>query len=633
MYENIYEMKHFRIVNGHLNTNKIDLNEKIGAHEILNSLHSITTNSSLNGIVAFFSENNIRISNINLNYEIDLDIDGEKTVLKIFVLKNNTKYQLTNIKSQFNDYYIDNQVFHCIQPSIIEINQIIREFNLDPNDLTFPSYVLLVKKLKEKNISFKNSTENIVNFKKKIQTSFNIEGIQFPLYKYQTEGCNWLNYMVEKKCGAILGDEMGLGKTLQIISLIGYQKQQNNDSCQCLIVCPISLLENWFREIRKFLPSLKALLHYGSNRTGYYQQFLEYDVIITAYSSVVSDQAMLNMINWDMVILDEAQNIKNPNAKRTKMVKKIQRKIGIAVTGTLFENHFTDVWSVADFVLPTYLGSLEEFENKFQDDNDSAVQIEKMISPIMIRRTVLEVADELPEKVIIPQPIIMSENEAGLYERQRSEAENLIMVNKFNLATIQKLRMFCTHPCVYEDAYLNVNPIIVSRKYERTIEILREIFLNKEKVIIFTSFTKMIELFIADIKSRFGGYVNYINGTITAANRQLIIDEYSKEAGFGVLIINPKAGGVGLNITAANHVIHYNLEWNPAIEDQATARAYRRGQTKTVFVYRLFYSNTIEEIINEKIERKRELSNLSIVGNIGNADENDLIRAYKISPI
>jgi SNF2 family DNA or RNA helicase len=207
------------------------------------------------------------------------------------------------------------------------------------------------------------------------------------------------------------------------------------------------------------------------------------------------------------------------------------------------------------------------------------------------------------------------------------------MVNKFNLATIQKLRMFCTHPCVYEDAYLNVNPIIVSRKYERTIEILREIFLNKEKVIIFTSFTKMIELFIADIKSRFGGYVNYINGTITAANRQLIIDEYSKEAGFGVLIINPKAGGVGLNITAANHVIHYNLEWNPAIEDQATARAYRRGQTKTVFVYRLFYSNTIEEIINEKIERKRELSNLSIVGNIGNADENDLIRAYKISPI
>ena len=626
-------MKHFRIVNGHLYTNKIDLNEKIGANEILNSLQSTTTNSSLNGIVEFFSENNIRISNINLNYEIDLDIDGEKTVLKIFVLKNNTKYQLTNFKSLFNDYYIDNQVFHCIQPSIIEINQIIREFNLDPSDLTFPSYVLLVKKLKEKNISFKNSTENIVNFKKKIQTSFNIEGIQFPLYKYQTEGCNWLNYMVERKCGAILGDEMGLGKTLQIISLIGYQKQQNNGSCQCLIVCPISLLENWFREIRKFLPSLKALLHYGSNRTGYYQQFLEYDVIITAYSSVVSDQAMLNMINWDMVILDEAQNIKNPNAKRTKMVKKIQRKIGIAVTGTLFENHFTDVWSVADFVLPTYLGSLEEFENKFQDDNDSAVQIEKIISPIMIRRTVLEVADELPEKVIIPQPIIMSENEAGLYERQRSEAENLIMVNKFNLATIQKLRMFCTHPCVYEDAYLNINPIIVSRKYERTIEILREIFLNKEKVIIFTSFTKMIELFIADIKSRFGGYVNYINGTINAANRQLIIDEYSKEAGFGVLIINPKAGGVGLNITAANHVIHYNLEWNPAIEDQATARAYRRGQTKTVFVYRLFYSNTIEEIINEKIERKRELSNLSIVGNIGNADENDLIRAYKISPI
>jgi SNF2 family DNA or RNA helicase len=173
----------------------------------------------------------------------------------------------------------------------------------------------------------------------------------------------------------------------------------------------------------------------------------------------------------------------------------------------------------------------------------------------------------------------------------------------------------------------------VSRKYERTIEILDEIFINKEKVIIFTSFTKMIELFMADIKSRFGGYVNYINGTIPASKRQLIIDEYSKHEGFSVLIINPKAGGVGLNITAANHIIHYNLEWNPAVEDQATARAYRRGQSKTVFVYRLFYSNTIEEIINEKIERKRELSNLSIVGNNGNAGEYDLIRAYKISPI
>ena len=227
----------------------------------------------------------------------------------------------------------------------------------------------------------------------------------------------------------------------------------------------------------------------------------------------------------------------------------------------------------------------------------------------------------------------MTEKEAGLYEKQRSAVENLVTVSKFNLATIQKLRMFCTHPCVYEDSYSSVNPLMVSRKYERTIEILSEIFTNKEKVIIFTSFTKMIELFLSDIKCRFGGYVNYINGTIQASKRQFIIDEYSKQEGFSVLIINPKAGGVGLNITAANHIIHYNLEWNPAVEDQATARAYRRGQSKTVFVYRLFYSNTIEEIINEKIERKRELSNLSIVGNNGNADEYDLIKAYKISPI
>jgi SNF2 family DNA or RNA helicase len=493
--------------------------------------------------------------------------------------------------------------------------------------------VLLIKILKDNNIFHRNSLVDIVDVKKKIQNDFIVEGMQFPLYNYQNEGCNWLNYMVERQCGVILGDEMGLGKTLQIISIIGFHKQQKNEKTHFLIVCPISLLENWAREINKFLPSLNTYLHYGTNRTGNYKQLLNHDVIITAYSSVVSDQAMLNMINWDMVILDEAQNIKNPFAKRTKMVKKIQRKIGIAVTGTLFENHFTDVWSVADFVLPTYLGSIEEFEKKFQDDNDSAVQIEKMISPIMIRRTVQEVANELPAKVIIPQPIIMTETEAGLYEKQRSAIENLVTVSKFNLATIQKLRMFCTHPCVYDESYSSINPLFMSRKYERTIEILSEIFINKEKVIIFTSFTKMIELFLSDIKARLGGYVNYINGAISASKRQLIIDEYSKQTGFSVLIINPKAGGVGLNITAANHIIHYNLEWNPAIEDQATARAYRRGQSKTVFVYRLFYSNTIEEIINDKIERKRELSNLSIVGNNGSADEYDLIRAYKISPI
>ena len=624
----------FNISYGRLDIdNGIVISTLHSAHEILNTINSNTLNNSLNGLDSFFLENNIRISKINLNYEVDLDLNGENIVLKIYVLKNNTKYNLTNINKKFLDYYIDKKVFYCIQSTINDINEIISESNLDPNDLSFPSYVLLIKKLKSHNIAHDNSLANIVGFKKKIQTDFNVEGMRFPLYKYQTEGCNWLNYMMERKCGAILGDEMGLGKTLQIISIIGFQKQQKIERTHYLIVCPISLLENWAREISKFLPSLKVLLHYGSNRTGNYKQLLNHDVIITAYSSVVSDQAMLNMINWDMVVLDEAQNIKNPFAKRTKMVKKIQRKIGIAVTGTLFENHFTDVWSVADFVLPTYLGSLEEFENKFQDNNDSAVQIEKMISPIMIRRTVREVANELPGKVIIPQPIIMTETEAGLYEKQRSAVENLVTVSKFNLATIQKLRMFCTHPCVYQESYSSINPLLVSRKYERTIEILSEIFMNKEKVIIFTSFTKMIELFLSDIKSRLGGYVNYINGTIPAPKRQLIIDEYTKHEGFSVLIINPKAGGVGLNITAANHIIHYNLEWNPAVEDQATARAYRRGQTKTVFVYRLFYTNTIEEIINEKIERKRELSNLSIVGNNGNADEYDLIRAYKISPI
>jgi SNF2 family DNA or RNA helicase len=247
----------------------------------------------------------------------------------------------------------------------------------------------------------------------------------------------------------------------------------------------------------------------------------------------------------------------------------------------------------------------------------------------MIRRKTIDVAKDLPERIDVPQPILMTDEEAKLYENERKVCN----LKSITLDMIQSLRMFCTHPLVYNNNISNKDPIQTSNKYARLCEILSEIFIKNEKVIIFTSFNKMIEIFMKDLKERFNVPISYINGAVNPINRQEIIDKFSSIEGSSILVLNPRAAGTGLNITAANNVIHYNLEWNPAIEDQASARAYRRGQNKTVFVYRLFYANTIEEVMNERIQLKREISDAAIVGNDGTEqDKKDLLKALSLSP-
>ena len=292
------------------------------------------------------------------------------------------------------------------------------------------------------------------------------------------------------------------------------------------------------------------------------------------------------------------------------------------------------MWSIFDFVIPKYLGNLNSFEATFDDSVRGAQEIEGIISPLIIRRRVADVAKDLPEKVEIPQIITMTDEEAQYYESQRKSLDSKEALKVMTIDKIQGLRMFCTHPLVYNKNLSVKDPVLLSNKYERLVEILEEIFLLQEKAIIFTSFNSMIDIMVDDISKRFGVYTNFINGSTDVGNRQNIIDDFSKVNGPGVLVLNPRAAGVGLNITCANHVIHYNLEWNPAIEDQASARSYRRGQDKTVFVHRLFYADTIEEIINDRIERKREMSETAVVGTDGkNIEQEDILRALSISPI
>lgn len=457
------------------------------------------------------------------------------------------------------------------------------------------------------------------------------QGLNAILYPYQKAGYLWLKFVSDEDCGCILGDEMGLGKTLQTITLFLDRKQRGQGPA--LVVCPVTLLENWRRELFRFAPSLKCLVHHGPRRTGYFSTFLQFDVVVMAYTTVVTDNAIVCSVKWDVVVADEAQNIKNPSASRTRAIKRIPRRSTIAVSGTPFENHISDIWSIVDFALPSFLGPLPHFLKDFPDSPEGAEKIEPLLSSIMIRRRVKDVADDLPKKVEMSVPLTMSPNEAELYEEERKRTIESIDSSNPQFAELMRLRMYCTHPLLSNRA-TNVDPAKCCTKYERLCEILDEIKCLNEKVILFTSFIDMSALLASDIPTRLGIPVSVINGQTPSEERQPIIDAFSSMQDSALLVLNPRAAATGLNITAANHVIHYNLEWNPALEDQASARAYRRGQTKTVFVHRLYYQGTVEEFVNDKIQSKRDMTDVAVKGNIGDRQSrDDYLKALCYSPI
>ncbi|HFD86043.1 MAG TPA: DEAD/DEAH box helicase, partial [Gammaproteobacteria bacterium] len=394
------------------------------------------------------------------------------------------------------------------------------------------------------------------------------------LYPYQHDGWQWLSYVCKQQVGGILADEMGLGKTVQIIAVLASPDRERVSPS--VIIAPGSLLENWKREIVRFAPEIRVLVHHGPIRTGLPKTLLEFDVIVTSYDTAVRDGALFGMIEWRLVILDEAQAIKNPDTRRAQSIKKLTREAGIAVTGTPVENRLRDLWSIMDFVLPGYLGDQQVFETRYEDDPSGAALIEPLVSPLMLRRLVSDVATDLPERIDAPQALLLTDPEINEYDHIREE-----IAEKYGAAatfvSLGRLRMYCTHPLLLEDQNYQTDPCRFS-KYQRLTEILEEIFSHSGKVLVFTSWNRMNDMLVEDIAGRFGVFTAGIDGRTDIGERQNIIDRFSSEIGPALLALNPKAAGTGLNITAANHVIHYNLEWNPATEDQASARAYRRGQ-------------------------------------------------------
>lgn len=447
------------------------------------------------------------------------------------------------------------------------------------------------------------------------------------LYAYQEDGLRWLRLLNEEGIGGILADEMGLGKTVQVIALLASHPER--PVFPALIVCPASVLENWRRELAKFAPGISAMVHQGHGRTGDPAVLGSHEVVITSYDTVVRDLSLLRGITWAIIVADEAQNIKNPEAVRTRSLKGLHRATALAVTGTPLENRLSDLWSLADFVIPGVLGDAKSFASLYEAAPEGPRQVGHILRPVMLRRRVSDVANDLPELIDIPHFLEMGEEEADAYERLRLAAT--AGSGRPTLGALTRLRMFCTYPGLADTGA--EWPEGCSMKHGRLMELLEEITVSGEKALIFTSFTKAVTGLVAELPDRFGVPAWSITGDTPVSSRQDLVDRFSAVGGSAILVLNPRAGGVGLNITAANHVIHLNSEWNPALQDQATKRAHRHGQQKPVRVHRLVYGSTVEEVIENRLASKRAMADDAVRDNTGeDADFGDLLRALQVSP-
>lgn len=576
----------------------------------------------------------LHFSRIGSPAKIQIDNDEQGNInIQVYAFRNAEKVPVDIVEGILIDQCVKGTTWFYISEAGVEIQELLDNAGIVANGrVAMKQYFKLVERCLLYTSSVIINNVHVQELQSPINSDEGIPStLKATLFPYQKNGYLWIKYMLEECNGCILGDEMGLGKTMQVITEMLSLKSKG--VVPMLIVAPISLLTNWQREIQKFAPSLKTIVHHGSNRISNYRAFKEYDVVITAYSTLVNDIHMMNMIQWQLVALDEAQNIKNPYSSRAKACKAINRTRSIAVSGTPFENHVTDIWSLLDFIQPKLLGSLNDYKETISDDIEGGKKIEPILSPLMIRRVVADVAKDLPEKIVSTQPLQMSEYECEEYNKYLASLKGMCDTDNINLGMLQQLRIFCTHPYAVTDAFTYADPTEVSIKYQRFCELVGEIVSTNEKVIVFTSYKKMFNIFLQDIPNRFGIRVKTINGETPVDERQQIVDWFNELNGSAMLVLNPRAAGTGLNITGANHVIHYNLEWNPALEDQSSARAYRRGQKKTVFIYRLYYTDTVEQVVNERIERKRDIASTAVIGNDGlSQDRTDILRALELIP-
>jgi len=450
------------------------------------------------------------------------------------------------------------------------------------------------------------------------------KNLNVDLRAYQQEGLNWLQFLREYNLAGILADDMGLGKTVQSLAHILVEKQQGRLEHPCLVVAPTSLMANWKNEAHKFTPDLTVLILQGADRKQHFDNIQDYDIVLSTYPLLSRDENVLLKQKFHLLILDEAQNIKNPKAKATQVVHQLKATHRLCLTGTPMENHLGELWSLFHFLMPGFLGELQQFRELYRNpiekefDQGRRKVLSRRITPFLLRRTKQEVATELPEKTEIIRTVQLEGQQRDLYETIRLTMHEKVLEQVNNkgfsrshiiiLDALLKLRQVCCDPRLLKlDSAKYVKK---SAKLTLLMEMLPEMIEEGRKVLLFSQFTSMLAL-IAEACDKQG--IKYTQLTGKTRKRAEVIETF-QNGDVPLFLISLKAGGIGLNLTAADTVIHYDPWWNPAVENQATDRAHRIGQDKKVFVYKLLTEGTVEEKILELQNRKKLLSDAMLSG-------------------
>jgi superfamily II DNA or RNA helicase len=468
------------------------------------------------------------------------------------------------------------------------------------------------------------------------------------LRPYQRVGVAWLAGLRRYGLGACLADDMGLGKTIQLIATLLHARERAPDDAPAptLLICPTSVLGNWRHELERFAPTLRVLMHHGADRerAAFATDAARHDIVLSSYAVLHRDEAALRSVQWDTVVLDEAQNIKNPATRAAQVARQLPARWRVALTGTPVENRLAELWSILEFLNPGYLGSAEQFRRTFANpierarDSAATARLKAVTAPFILRRVKSDrrIIEELPEKNEAKVFCTLTREQATLYEavvrdglRQVEEAEGIQRRGQV-LAMLTKLKQVCDHPALF----LHDGSSLAGRsgKLARLTEMAEELVAAGDRALVFTQYAGMGRLLQAHLTAALGHETLFLHGGTPATARDAMVARFQAAgAGPALFVLSLKAGGIGLNLTRANHVFHFDRWWNPAVEDQATDRAYRIGQRRDVQVHKLLCAGTMEEAIDDLIEEKVALAE-AIVGTneawiteMGNAELMELL--------
>jgi SNF2 family DNA or RNA helicase len=483
----------------------------------------------------------------------------------------------------------------------------------------------------------KGLRSRLLNKQKKTEEFIPPESLNAELRDYQKTGTEWMNFLSNHELNGILADDMGLGKTLQTLTHILKLKAEGKNG-PVLVVAPTSVVPNWLAETKKFTPSLRAIILHGPQRKKLFTHIPHADLVLTSFALLQRDVTDLKKHNFQLVVLDEAQHIKNPSAKVSQAACELKSRQRLCLSGTPVENNLGELWSLFRFLMPGFLGPLERFRRNYQNpiekDNDEERRefLRARLGPLILRRTKDQVATELPPKTILVHPVDLNSAQRDLYEtvratmdkqvREAIAARGLEQSQFAILDALLKLRQICCHPALLKLQTEEAKKAKRSAKLDYLFELLDTLFAEGRRVLLFSQFTSMLELIERELNVRRHSYLKL---TGESKDRGNLVERFQNE-NIPIFLISLKAGGTGLNLTAADTVIHFDPWWNPAAEAQATDRAYRIGQDKPVFVHKLICSGTVEDRIHQLQQKKALLADSLLSGAVKATPDADSLR-------